>query len=180
MVQSYSSDKANVHPHLMMVSWAHNSPDPKQQLYRFSRCCTAHGRKSLYLIGHPFALKAAPTYGGSGPHLIHGSETHPLSIPNGILINSTVFLHSSRRSPYTLQWAVPLPPQNCPFTWGIWTPSNIWFPGPTRSPQTKQHLDRFSRFCKAQGHDRQTDRSHYSVCSNKLYSVLNTQYWDVA
>jgi len=74
-----------------MVSWAHNSPDPKQQLYRFSRCCTAHGRKSLYLIGHPFALKAAPTYGGSGPHLIHGSETHPLSIPNGILINSTVF-----------------------------------------------------------------------------------------
>jgi len=26
----------------------------------------------------------------------------------------------------------PFPPQNCPFPWGIWTPSNTWFPGPTR------------------------------------------------
>ena len=24
------------------------------------------------------------------------------------------------------------PSQNCPFLWGIWTPSNIRFPGPTR------------------------------------------------
>jgi len=26
----------------------------------------------------------------------------------------------------------PFPPQNCPFAWGIWTPSNTWFLGPTR------------------------------------------------
>ena len=24
------------------------------------------------------------------------------------------------------------PPQNCPFAWGIWTPSNSWFVGPTQ------------------------------------------------
>ena len=24
------------------------------------------------------------------------------------------------------------PPQNCSFLWGIWTPSNTWYPGPTR------------------------------------------------
>ena len=34
--------------------------------------------------------------------------------------------------PYTSQRDAPFPPQNCPFPWGIWTPSNIWFPGPTR------------------------------------------------
>ena len=26
----------------------------------------------------------------------------------------------------------PFPPQNCPFTWGFWTPSNTWFLWPTR------------------------------------------------
>ena len=26
----------------------------------------------------------------------------------------------------------PFTPQNCPFPWGIWTPSNTWFLGPTR------------------------------------------------
>jgi len=24
------------------------------------------------------------------------------------------------------------PPENCPFPWGIWTPSNTWFLGPTQ------------------------------------------------
>jgi len=41
---------------------------------------------------------------------------------------------------------------NCPFPWGIWTPSNtvqymvLWA---HPSPQPKRHLDRFSRFCRA-------------------------------
>ena len=57
---------------------------------------------------------------------------------------------------YTQNWLAvllngPDNPQNCPFSCGISTPSNIWFPGPTWvSPQT-QHLDRFSRFCR--GHE---------------------------
>jgi len=38
--------------------------------------------------------------------------------------------------------------QNCPFRWGIWTPSNRWCHGSMRaSPQPKQHLDRFRRVC---------------------------------
>jgi len=32
---------------------------------------------------------------------------------------------------YTLQWAA-LSPQNCPFPWGMFTSSNIWFLGPTQ------------------------------------------------
>ena len=133
----------------LVLPSAHLSPQPKWQIDRFSRFCTAHGRKSLYFtMGTPF-------------------------------------------------------PQNCPFPWGIWTPSNLWFLGPSEpttqtasrsvqpflhvecpilyngtpllswkyvpshsgsgpqlmgpswfpgrnhpSPQPKRHLDRFSRFCR--------------------------------
>jgi len=34
---------------------------------------------------------------------------------------------------YTLQQAAHFPPKNCPFPWGIWTPSNMWFPEPIRA-----------------------------------------------
>ena len=35
---------------------------------------------SLYFtMGHPFPLKIAPAYKGSGPYLIHGSWAHPIS-----------------------------------------------------------------------------------------------------
>jgi len=42
-----------VHPHLVMLSWAHMTPYPKTA--RFSRFCTARGREYLYfIIGRPF------------------------------------------------------------------------------------------------------------------------------
>jgi len=53
-----------------------------------------------------------------------------LSITNGISISSAVYAQLTAHSPYTLQW---LPfPKNCPLPWGIWTPSNTLFLGPTR------------------------------------------------
>ena len=73
---------------------AHRSPQPKRQINRFSRFCTAHSRKSLYFtMGDPF-------------------------------------------------------PKNCLFLWGIWTPSNSWFFLAILSPQSKRHVDQFSRFCR--------------------------------
>jgi len=52
-------------------------------------------------------------------------------------------------------------PQNCTFLWGISSPSNIWFLGPTKS-SAKRHLDLFSHFCTEhpcdQHRDRQTDK----------------------
>ena len=52
-----------------------------------------------------------------------------------ISIGSGVFAHLAGECPYTLQW-VAFPPQNCPFSWGIWTPSKsdrpTWFPELTR------------------------------------------------
>jgi len=50
--------------------------------------------------------------------------------PNGISIGSAVFAQTAE-CPYTLQWDA-LAPQNCPFSWGIWTQSNTQFSGPTR------------------------------------------------
>jgi len=51
--------------------------------------------------------------------------------PNGISIGSVIFAQLTADSPYTLQRA-PLSIKDCPFPWGIWTPSNTWFLGPSR------------------------------------------------
>jgi len=72
-------------------------------------------------------------------------------------------------------------PTNCPFPFGICTPSNTWFLWPTRfSP--KRHLDRLSRFCRAYERgqqtdretDRHTDRQRYSVCGSSPLSPNNS------
>ena len=52
-------------------------------------------------------------------------------VPNGILIGSAVFAQLMAESPYTLQWAAPFLPENCPFAWGDLDPSNTCFLGPT-------------------------------------------------
>ena len=51
--------------------------------------------------------------------------------PNGISMGSAVFAEMTAECPYTLQSDAPSP-QNCPFPWGIWTPSNTRFPRLTR------------------------------------------------
>ena len=79
-VHWYWPGGASIHLYLIMLPWAHSSPDPKRHLDRFSHFCTAHRRVCLYL----YFIMAAP------------------------------------------------PSQNRPFSWGIWTPSNTWFPGPTQ------------------------------------------------
>jgi len=45
---------------------------------------------------------------------------------------------------------------NCPFTWGISTPSNNGFSG-RRKSAPKRHLNRFSRFCTVHPCDQHTD-----------------------
>ena len=50
------------------------------------------------------------------------------------------------------------PPQNCPFLWGDVDPHIIMVHWAHPSSQIKRHLDRFSRFCRANYCDRPTDR----------------------
>jgi len=68
-----------------------------------------------------------------------------LRMANGISIGSAVFAQMTEECPYTLQWE-PFPLRIAPSHGGMWTPSNTWF---HPNSQPKQHLDRFSRFCRA-------------------------------
>jgi len=60
-----------------------------------------------------------------GPTRVHNQ--------NGISISSAIFAQMTTQCPYTLQWATPSPSKlPLPILWGMWTPSNTWFLGPTR------------------------------------------------
>ena len=52
---------------------------------------------------------------------------------------------------------------------GIWTPSSDMVPWAHPSQYSEQHRDRFSRFCKAHGHDRPTDDARPSVAIGRIY-----------
>jgi len=59
-------------------------------------------------------------------------------------------------------------PQNCPFPWGIWTPSNTWFLGPTRVLNPNGISIGSADFAGLTSMtDRQTDRPCNSVCNNR-------------
>jgi len=90
------------------------------------------------------------------------------------LIGSAVFAQLMVQSPYTSQWAAPFPPQNCPFTWGIWTPCNRWFLGPIwiHSPNgISIGLAIYALLTAVT--DRQTDSDHatLSVTIGSIYST---------
>ena len=72
----------NMDPHLIVVPWAHPSPQPKRQLDRFSRFCTDELRVTLYFtMGRSFPLKIPPFRGGDlDPHLMHGSLPEPTRV----------------------------------------------------------------------------------------------------
>jgi len=100
--------------------------------------------------------------------------------PSGISIGSAVFAQMTAKCPYTLQWDDPSP-QICPFPWGIWTPSNTWFLGPTRvlSPNgISIGAAGFAGLTSVTDRQtiRQTDRLRYSVGNDRphlrIYVVL--------
>ena len=71
------------------------------------------------------------------------SQPHRAIVPS----NSTVFLlHSPQHSVPIVCNGTSLPPSILPYSWGIWTPSNTWFFGPTQVNSPIRHLDPFSRF----------------------------------
>jgi len=74
---------------------------------------------------------------------------------NSISIGSAVFAQLTAECPYTLQWAASFP-QNCPFPWGIWTSSNIWFLEPTRAHNPNGISIGSTVFVRAHDYDRQT------------------------
>jgi len=73
------------------------------------------------------------------------------------------FLHSSHQK-VTILYIGSLPPQNCPFARGIWTPSNTWFLEPTQVHKLNG-ISIGSSVCAGLTivTDRPTDRPRYSV-----------------
>jgi len=99
------------------------------------------------------------------PHLIHPSLGPPEFKSQTASRSVRPSLHISRLSISILyNGRSPSKTQKCPFPWGIWTSYMILWVHP--SPKPKQHLDRFSRFCRAHYRDRQTDRPRNWFCNN--------------
>jgi len=101
---------------------AHPSPQPKQQIDRFSHFCTAQGGKCLYFImGDPFPQNCPFSWGIGTPihFVIHWGRPSPQSKLHHDRFS--YFCTGDRR--VSLYFAMGAPfPQNCPFPRGIWTP----------------------------------------------------------
>jgi len=112
-------------------------------------------------------------HGNVPQHLWTPSNTRflppiPAHNPNGISIGSAVFAQMTVECPYTLQWDAQSPPKICPFPWGIWTPSNTWFPGPTQVLNPNRSSIGAAIFAGLTSvTDRQTERPRYSVGNNR-------------
>ena len=66
-------------------------------------------------------------------------------------------------------------PENCPFRWRNWTPSNTWFLGPTLVTHPNDiswSIQPFLQGWRMWPIDRQTHRSLYSVCSNRPHLAV--------
>jgi len=83
------------------------------------------------VVGHARACPSPNNCGGSGPHVIHASLGPPESITQMAAPSVQPFLHRWAHSAPIRYNGSPLPPQNYPFPWGMWTPSNILFLGQT-------------------------------------------------
>jgi len=118
----------------LVLPSTHPSPQPKRQIDRFIRFCTAHCRKSLYFtMGAPFPLKITSCYGGIwtssnddflGPTEFK-SQTTSRSVQHFCTDDRRVFLlQCAAHSPPPSKFAIP--------NGGCGSLSNTWFLGPTR------------------------------------------------
>ena len=108
-----------------MIPWASSSPQSKRHHDWFRRFRAGDSRVSLYFtMGAPF------------PHCMPMEDTIPWTHPSPEtkqhLYRFSRFCTDDRKVSLYFATGRPFPIHNCPFPWEIWTPSNTWFPGPTR------------------------------------------------
>ena len=88
--------------------------------------------------------------------------------PNGISTSSAIFAQITAECPHTLQWVAPFPLKIAPSHRGILTPSNIWFPWPTRVLNPNTISIGSAIFAGLSSViDWPTDRPRYSVTNNR-------------
>ena len=107
-----------------------------QTAYRSVQLFLHSSRQKVSILynGRPFPRKLPLLMGDLDLIWFVIPWTHPSQQSNGISIALAFLVQMTTECPSTLQWDVPNspPPQNCPLPWGIWTPCNTWFPGPTQ------------------------------------------------
>ena len=92
---------------------------------------------------------------------------------NGILIGSVIFAQLTAEGPYTLQWAAPFSLKTVLTHGGYGPTCNTCFLRPIHSA-CKQHLDRFSHFCRVHDRDWLTDHTTRSVTTGRIYGITNS------
>jgi len=108
-------------------------PFPPLQNYPFpfSPFAQKTAECSYTLQWAPLSPKIAPSHGGSGLPSNTIPWAHPSPQPKQHVDRFSHFCPNERRVPLYVTIGRPIPTENCPFPWGIWTPSNTWFPEPT-------------------------------------------------
>ena len=91
----------------LVLPSAHPSPQPKRQIDRFGRFCTAHGRQCVYFTMGTLSPQFLPFCGDREPHVFHDSlsQTEPTVQLNCITLGSAIFAQVIAECPYTLRWA---------------------------------------------------------------------------
>jgi len=149
----------------LVLPSAHQSPQPKRQIDRFSHFCTAHGS----VAGH---------IGATWRIWLHLCFLVPTQVdnPNGKSIGAAVFALLMAESPYTLQWAL-LSPKIAPTHGGSGPPSNTWFPGPTWVLSPNGISISSAVFARLTSElDRPTDHATRSVTIGRIY-LHSTVMW---
>jgi len=107
----------------LLLPSAHPSPQTKQQIDRFSRFCTAHGKKSLDYNRWPFPQKLPLPTGDLDPHLTDDFLGQSTPTIQTALWSVQLFSHSWLQSVPILYHGMSLSPiKIAPSHGGSWTP----------------------------------------------------------
>jgi len=167
----------------LVLPSVHLSPRPKQQIDRFSRFFTAHGRSPYTLEWAPLSPKLPLPIGDLKLHLTH--DSFGPSEPTTQTASRSVhpFLHRWSQS-VSLSFTMGRPlPSKLPFPWGCWPSSNTTFLGPTRvlNPNRMSIASAvFAGFTSVTDRptNRPTKRPCYSIGNNRPHR--RTYYCDAA
>jgi len=117
----------------LLLPSAHQSPQTKQQIDRFSRFCTAHGKKSLDYNRQPFPKKLPLPARDVDPHLTDDFLGQYKPTIQTASWSVQLFSHRWLQTVPILYHGMSLSPiKIAPSHGGSGPPSNTWFPGPTQ------------------------------------------------
>jgi len=135
----------------LVLPSAHRSPQPKLQIDRFSRFCTAHGRKCLYFtMRDPFPQNCPFSWGGVwDPYPFHDSlrQTEPTIQTASRSVQ--LLSHRWPQSVPILYNGTLLSPSKLPLPMGDLDPRLIHGSLDPPKSSTQMALDRFSHFSRA-------------------------------